>query len=97
MLDRGDADKYLPNCPWNQPDATMCSKHPDIAMNEVEDEDENGKYSFMFCEVCVALEDNEIGNLHCEVCFDNELEYDNGKGFYCLRCEMHHGVFVEEL
>jgi hypothetical protein len=57
MLDRGDADDYLPNCPWNQPDAIMCPKHPDIEMIEVEDEDEDGRYFFTICEVCEAIEE----------------------------------------
>ena len=56
MLDRSDADDYLPNCPWNQPDAIMCPKHPDIEMIEVEDEDEDGKYCFTYCKVCEAIE-----------------------------------------
>ena len=97
MLDRGDSERSDPRAPWNQPDAIMCPKHPDIEMNEVEDEDENGKHCFTFCEVCLALEENQDGNLHCEVCHGKDLEYDHGPGFYCLRCEMHQGVFVNEL
>ena len=56
MLDRGDAERSDPRAPWNQPDAIMCPKHPDIEMIEVEDEDEDGKYFFSYCKVCEAIE-----------------------------------------
>lgn len=56
MLDRGDAERSDPRAPWNQTDAIMCPKHPDIEMIEVEDEDEDGKYFFSYCKVCEAIE-----------------------------------------
>ena len=51
MLDRGDVDENLPNCPWTQEDAVMCDQH-DVEMSA--DEDEEG-LTIHLCHICESL------------------------------------------
>tara|TARA_R100000544_G_scaffold36958_2_gene26518 strand:- start:45 stop:233 length:189 start_codon:yes stop_codon:yes gene_type:complete len=51
MLDRGDVDESLPNCPWKQEDAVMCDQH-DIEMSAEEDEE---GFTIYLCRICESL------------------------------------------
>tara|TARA_R110002012_G_scaffold139307_7_gene296563 strand:+ start:2476 stop:2640 length:165 start_codon:yes stop_codon:yes gene_type:complete len=52
MTDREDAERSDPRAPWNLFDATFCSKHPDIELEVVSGEDEDGPYFFEVCKIC---------------------------------------------
>tara|TARA_R110002020_G_scaffold8634_4_gene34279 strand:- start:1775 stop:1939 length:165 start_codon:yes stop_codon:yes gene_type:complete len=52
MTDREDAERSDPRAPWNLFDATFCPKHPDIELEVVSGEDEDGPYFFEVCKIC---------------------------------------------
>lgn len=48
MLDRGDHDELLPDCPWTKEDAQYCDAH-DAELSYGEDEE--GR-EFRYCKLC---------------------------------------------
>lgn len=49
MLDRGDHDEMLPNCPWKQEDAQYCKTHDEVELTPYEDE---LGYTIYLCDIC---------------------------------------------
>ena len=49
MLDRGDHDEMLPNCPWTQEDAQYCKTHDEVELTPYEDE---LGYTIYLCDIC---------------------------------------------
>ena len=57
MLDRGDHDELLTDCPWNNPDAEYCDAH-DRELSWGEDEEGN---DFRYCKVCEEINNEYMG------------------------------------
>ena len=57
MLDRGDHDEFIPECPWNKPDAQWCDSH-DREFSYGEDEDGN---EFRYCKICEEVAEELMG------------------------------------
>ncbi len=58
MLDRGDHDEFIAECPWNKEDAQYCDAH-DVELNYATDE--NGQ-EFRYCSVCDECINEENSN-----------------------------------
>jgi hypothetical protein len=57
MLDRGDHDEFLPDCPWTKEDAQYCDAH-DLELSYGEDED---GHEFRYCKACEEVEQELLG------------------------------------
>jgi len=57
MLDRGDCDESLPDCPWIKDDAEYCDAH-DLELSYGEDED---GCEVRFCKVCDEVAEELMG------------------------------------
>jgi len=51
MIDRGDVDENLRDCPWIQPDAVYCTVH-EIELSLSENEE---GHTIEYCKVCESL------------------------------------------
>jgi len=86
-------DLSNPAAPFNQPDAEYCHIH-NHEMQVVEGEDEDGMYCFSFCEICQAIENNQV---QCSICKTDKVEWDSEmEEWYCLHCE-HFTELVEDV
>jgi len=57
MLDRGDHDEFLADCPWTKDDAEYCDAHDrelDVGENEYGQE-------FTYCKICEEVAEELMG------------------------------------
>ena len=57
MLDRGDHDEFLADCPWTKEDAQYCDSH-DVELSYGNDEEGN---EFRYCKICDKVAEELMG------------------------------------